>query len=476
MRPVVASQTGARSVSVTPGQSVSDLIQGVYVPKSQSLLDELLQGRTYTPKDANGTVRVGSPFGLPAPVAGTSATAVRSIPWAAVARGAARAVPIAGTAIAVKDLYDEIRCREGFGGGPECDLGVPEITESGYLWATRTGPNGSDEATGYHITKEAACARSLELSNEWAAQAGLPGQPTAWSIINAGATCRVVRGGSVWYDGSFRRSSLQTITRCPTIPGHISIKGVDGKCSSGEYEDIEYTDLEKRIEDYGTKTRAPGLVQAGELAGIPFEHDVPEVEAPGVIQGGRETITRPDGTTITKDREFVTSPRPGGLDWEERITEREWPAGTVPTAPGVPPGGSTPPGTVIQNPGGAAPGDAPDLECGIPGYPPCKIDESGTPTSDGLPDATAAVAATTAGILGCISDPSSCFPVMPSLSWDFALPSACGEIPLPAFAPYVSSIDVCAYQPMFHELMSVVWQLGGLFGAIAMFWRKTFAS
>ena len=55
------------------------------------------------------------------------------------------------------------------------------------------------------------------------------------------------------------------------------------------------------------------------------------------------------------------------------------------------------------------------------------------------------------------------------------MPTACGVIPVPAFAPFLSEVDICQFQPVFHDLMSVVWVLGGLFGAISMFWRKTFA-
>lgn len=64
----------------------------------------------------------------------------------------------------------------------------------------------------------------------------------------------------------------------------------------------------------------------------------------------------------------------------------------------------------------------------------------------------------------------------PDINWAFELPTACGVIPTPAFEPFMASIDVCQWQPMFHELMTVVWMLGGLFGAISLFMRNSLAT
>jgi hypothetical protein len=236
---------------------------------------------------------------------------------------------------------------------------------------------------------------------------------------------------------------------------------------------VDYPEIERKIEQHGPKDKAPAIVAASERAGIPFEHGAPDVEAPGVIQGGRETTQLPDGRTITKDREFLTSPKPGGLEWEERVTEREWPAGSTPTAPGAPPGSTTPPGTVVQNPGGGvatAPPPGEDKECGLPGTPACKIDETGTPTDAGMNPVQDAARAFD-GLRGFLANPLAGMPSFPEISWTFQLPSTCGRIEIPAFAPFIESIDVCQFQPMFHEIMGIVWTIGALFGAISIFWR-----
>lgn len=112
------------------------------------------------------------------------------------------------------------------------------------------------------------------------------------------------------------------------------------------------------------------------------------------------------------------------------------------------------------------------MPCGIPGTPPCnvKVDETGVPVptdikidqaDDALDDWD-----------DFVTNLPDVLPKFPTISWDFALPTGCGVIPLPAFEPYLTGVDICQYQPMFHSLMSVVWVLGGLFGAISLFMRS----
>ena len=74
------------------------------------------------------------------------------------------------------------------------------------------------------------------------------------------------------------------------------------------------------------------------------------------------------------------------------------------------------------------------------------------------------------------TDPKSKLPAFPTLNWSFRLPSGCVPLQIPAFAPYLQEIDVCQFMPIFHDLMSVVWVLGGLFGVISMFWRSTMSA
>lgn len=119
--------------------------------------------------------------------------------------------------------------------------------------------------------------------------------------------------------------------------------------------------------------------------------------------------------------------------------------------------------------------EKPDIEfCGLPGTPPCKIDETGTP--EAKQDTSEADAKKAYKPLeDFVANPTSALPTFPTINWAFTLPSGCAPIALPAFEPWLQEIDVCAFQPMFHDLMSFVWVLGGIFGAIGTFWRNTFS-
>lgn len=112
--------------------------------------------------------------------------------------------------------------------------------------------------------------------------------------------------------------------------------------------------------------------------------------------------------------------------------------------------------------------------CGLPGTPACKIDETGTP--EAKPDTAEADAKKALKPLDdLIANPQSALPTLPTINWAFTLPSGCAPIALPAFDPWLQEIDVCAFQPMFHDIMTFVWVLGGIFGAIGTFWRNTFS-
>ena len=112
--------------------------------------------------------------------------------------------------------------------------------------------------------------------------------------------------------------------------------------------------------------------------------------------------------------------------------------------------------------------------CGLPGKPKCQIDELDTPApkEDTAKDDVEAKAKP---LDDFIKNPEAVLPQLPTINWAFQLPSGCSSIPLPAFDPWLQEIDVCRFQPTFHDIMSLVWIIGGLFGAIGIFWRNTFA-
>lgn len=142
-------------------------------------------------------------------------------------------------------------------------------------------------------------------------------------------------------------------------------------------------------------------------------------------------------------------------------------------------GVNTTKGETTTTPGGNMSETTPEENavCGIDGKPACnvKVDEKGTPEALKLEPQQEADKAFQE-LKDFAQDPTAKLPAFPTLNWAFELPTGCLAISLPAFAPYLEAIDVCQFQPLFHELMSIIWVLGGLFGAISMFWRSALSA
>lgn len=114
------------------------------------------------------------------------------------------------------------------------------------------------------------------------------------------------------------------------------------------------------------------------------------------------------------------------------------------------------------------------VTCGLPDTPACKIEEKGTP--EPVEDTAQKDADRVHKPLDdFLKDPKSMLPSFPTINWTFRLPSGCAPLSIPAFAPFLQAIDVCQFQPIFHDIMSMIWVGGALFGAIGTFWRNVFA-
>lgn len=134
-------------------------------------------------------------------------------------------------------------------------------------------------------------------------------------------------------------------------------------------------------------------------------------------------------------------------------------------------------GAVTTNTTTTAPSAAPPPPaevCGLPGKPACAIDETGMPTQADIDSKMSKTKQQDIfkDLDAMVADPTGKLPAMPALNWSFALPTGCAVLEIPAFAPFITGVDVCQFQPMFHSVMSVVWMLGGLFGAISLFMKN----
>lgn len=329
-------------------------------------------------------------------------------------------VPLLGIGVALYDVAKEV----GFDvsaspAGPVVTKPLPGF--DGKEWRWEGDPT-------FRITKQAACD----------VLAGVLGEAT-----------KPIQSGGIWYcirsnntGGLYRLYDRVAQTTPQPLPSTLS-------------------ELEAAIASQSgwpsTSKISQAVADATALQPAPAIQAVPQVTGPATSPGETKTKVNPDGsttTTTTTHNHTYTGPTVNT---------------TTTTVTSTCNGGSCNTTTETETP---KLDEQPfSMPCGVPGTPPCavKVDETGVPdatnvNADRLRDLEEQNADWIEGLVA--ANP------FPDINWAFELPTACGVIPTPAFAPAVDGIDVCQFQPMFHELMTVVWMLGGLFGAISLFMRN----
>jgi hypothetical protein len=439
------------------------------------------------------TVRQAANVGGMGAMVTVSRTASRDSMAKALAGLAAAA---AGIAAVVDDAADQADC-DFTTGGIACADPVPRVPGTVFCGTivTINGVNGfptRPAVTGCYATAAewASAYRAqytgagFSVRNE---STSTSGTSVGWSAQVCSDFCTSSTHG-IW--ASISRGTTSTATEFRCAPGSDASRLSPGQCRSADSAswptDGASSKLYQRLKDrdgWLTPSVAQGVGQAG--------GQVPEVDAPTRVEevepaviplpATRRTWLLPDGTEVVEEvrPEYVTAPDGDAITFR-RVDRRTVtpPGAAIPSAPPVteetilPPGAD--PGTVTPPLPDSEPVPEPreDLECGLPGTPPCKIDETGTPTGEDFPG-PAVIDSAVSGVMSCVTSPLACLPALPALSWSFALPSGCSAFPVTGFGSWITEIDVCEFQPVFHDLMSVVWVLGGLFGAIGLFWRKT---
>lgn len=244
----------------------------------------------------------------------------------------------------------------------------------------------------------------------------------------------------------------------------------DGKCRTGRYQDVSTAVAAAAIADKGSPTYAPQVAKEILSKGGPIAAENPgtltgPASGPGE-KGTTTTETKPDAngvphTTVTTTAQTNNYTYNVNNDSHD-ISITNGPTITTTTVDGAPAGTKTT-------------DEKPIKPCGLPDSPACKIDETGTPVGIDQDPQTKIIEALK-DPKKVATDPSAFFPKMPVLNWSFKLPTGCSAIPLAAFAPFLTAVDICQFQPTFHDLMSVVWIIGGLFGAVQLFLRDSLAS
>lgn len=206
----------------------------------------------------------------------------------------------------------------------------------------------------------------------------------------------------------------------------------------------------------------------------------PPVTGPKETTGTQQT-TNPDGSTnsVTTQKQVTVTPQVSGSNTgNTSITNYSTNVVTTTTTVNNTTGATTT--TVNQsNPDGAnssqKPDAAPDTgpkECGSPGKPKCLLDETGTPGATEAATATAGIksaidATKTTATDAITANQTTDRKQATTWQFGFSLPSSCS--PYTLFLGVVA--DYCRFQPIIHDLMSMVWY-GSTFFAIAGMFNK----
>lgn len=283
-------------------------------------------------------------------------------------------------------------------------------------------------------------------------------------------------------------TSIQTITsidaawRCPNTGEAAGPNADCGKAILKRWQNVDSSVAQSKVEDALTSNpnyQSPVFQDLFDH-GVSLDVESPAIIGPSAVNAGDPVTmvkTNPDGSTENTTQQFIRRFNYSGDTITHTSTTTE-----VITNNTTNNNNTTTTTTTINTPTNApinsptnSPTNAPNSgqnnieTCGLPGKPPCKIDETGTPEADESYE----VEPIFRSLKQCLENPTSCFPAFPDLSWSFSVPSGCAPIPVHGFNGYINSIDICPFQSVFHDLMSMIWVAAGLFGASAMLFRDS---
>lgn len=387
--------------------------------------------------------------------------------------GAPLAVAIGNTQFDIGDT----RCTATLSGW-QCDAGTPPVSQAGICFQTDIGLSflPSIQPGACFLSPAAAVTADLGALGEHISGVGCSQSGNTFVCNYTTDKYGYSHAGPAI--GGYGRPG-QVPNACPAVVDALNpawsrpaggSPNKDGKCPSGRYNNADKATVTDRLTQYMDQTKTADLVQDILQRGGSVATPSPAVlsgPASATGQPSTEVKTNPDGSTSTTTKTPVTN-----------YTYNTAPNTiTVSNATTTVTNTCTAAGSCSTTTTGVTGPDAKPAElkvCGLPGGAACKIDETGTNTV--APDWRTGMDGAFKPPNTVAADPGSFFPKLPVLNWSFELPTFCGPIALPAFAPYLESVDICPFQPMFHDLMSVVWLVGGLFGAVQMFLRDALAS
>jgi hypothetical protein len=433
---------------------------------------------------ASGTASVPSPIpGKSVPVSITAPIA-KSSAAKAIGKAAFGMLPGISNAIALGLFVVEMgKIWKGQG---DIDSPPPGYNYSNGTALFHTNGNGVNTFPHSSNSPEGVCAG---VQADWTAAGGL--ETILWDGSAVSGTsvgdCRMKRNGiDTTYASGAAVASVKTQTPCASGVAYSTTTGV---CTPNAPPSTDLTE-QQFIDEIAAKSGWPSssnvskalaeAAKAGYAADAAATDPANATAQQPSVSSDPKVTTNSDGSTKTQQTTCgVTTTTTGTVTTSTPVVNFVCSDQTTTMTPTVTtkPDGTTQTSTVTttttttNSPPKAS--DAPI--CGVTGFPPCnvKVDETGMPTADDMK--TTGGKDTLKDIGDLAANPTAKLPAHPVINWAFLLPAGCAAIPTPAFAPFLSSIDVCQFQPMFHDVMSMVWLLGGIFGAIQLFMRNALA-
>lgn len=463
--PVHAQTTGGVTYAPTFGTIMTPaLISSMYGPAERTA------GRASITNGPSGSVNVSRVTGVTiAGQASASMNASRNLTAVALGRAVARALPLVGTVLALKDIADDIRCRSiglslMFDAALECDFGTAPTLQGSYANQETVSPGDYSTAIQNAVNAQtnqlAACSSYFGVGCNVDVYFMAGPQNSCYAYTPGNSVCVYSQKG-----GSARASNVWSATIVNGVPpktgcvGGVA-KGSDGKCPTNNYAPTSgevvgekarvspklSTDPAGRLKDM--VDQLPGFQSPTEWGQAPII-----VTGPTTVTGAPTTTTQPGPITTTSTPTWQITYQGDTFTWGPTTT------------------------TTITNNNGTtttttttAPQEI--KTCGLPGTPACKIDETGTATTAPLSKQKADLDTAGTNASQKVKDAETPSP-LPWLWGGVSLPTgACTnfeiEGPIPAIA--ARTFNLCT-QPWVAWWRTAIAWLAGL-GVVAYGWRR----
>lgn len=342
---------------------------------------------------------------------------------------------------------------------PFCTIYGNEIS---WIARPKKCADGSDPPTSgkcpEHCADNAGTISTMNVTRGWA-RSSLANKADQLGTTNVvpSSICSGLCKYSVLGNEEAYRSQTPSAQGLYRLSSDVTVIQTDQSCTPG--------DADKVADPSTPDMPCPG--QLGQLNGKPYCAITPGdngVEPNGAPGTGKSTDDKgnPAAGEKPKTGEGSGTGGVGRTPTEGNGGNAGGPGGAAAGGTGTKPGGKEPDGTTDK------PDEGKEQEaCGAPGQKPCKIDETGTPTGYGKfdklnGDVDAAKTSWVTEITG-IKDMQ-----WSDWTWTFQLPSGCTALDLSYLGV---NMDVCRWQPVIHDIMSMVWAISTVMGCVYLVFR-----